>query len=47
MVLHPIKFDQERNREPSRIRTYIGDLEGLCPNPLDDRLIKIIRKNIL
>ena len=22
--------------EPSRIRTYIKNLEGLCPNPLDD-----------
>ena len=21
---------------PSRIRTYIRDLEGPCPNPLDD-----------
>lgn len=23
----------------SRIRTYIRDLEGLCPNPLDDKPI--------
>ena len=22
---------------PSRNRTYIGNLEGFCPNPLDDR----------
>lgn len=22
---------------PSRIRTYIRNLEGFCPNPLDDR----------
>lgn len=22
---------------PSRNRTYIGNLEGFCPDPLDDR----------
>ena len=25
------------NLRPSRNRTYILNLEGLCPNPLDDR----------
>ena len=25
--------------ESSRIRTYIRNLEGFCPDPLDDRLI--------
>ena len=25
---------------PSRNRTYIGNLEGFCPNPLDDRPLK-------
>ena len=30
---------QEKNVRvrPSRNRTYIGNLEGFCPNPLDDR----------
>ena len=37
------------NNWPSRNRTYIGNLEGFCPNPLDDRplvLYKIIYNSI-
>ena len=25
---------------PSRNRTYVGNLEGFCPSPLDDRPLK-------
>ena len=31
-----ISLNRFSNR-PSRNRTYIGNLEGFCPNPLDDR----------
>ena len=30
-------FLLRRSSEPSRNRTYIKNLEGFCPNPLDDR----------
>ena len=29
-------FFSQKLYEPSRIRTYIENLEGFCPNPLDD-----------
>ena len=31
-----------KNNRPSRNRTYIVNLEGLCPNPLDDRPLKVL-----
>ena len=34
-----IRKDKHR---PSRNRTYIGNLEDFCPNPLDDRPLSIM-----
>ena len=33
------------SNEPSRNRTYIGNLEGFCPDPLDDEPVFVCKKH--
>ena len=35
------------DNRPSRNRTYIGNLEGFCPNPLDDRPFVISKLKLI